>query len=141
MSAIICVQWCNCVSRMISGGAKRILSLCVGFASKPLSASRKHIASASNSSCISIALSKPEIKLYSMQPAISCTFSAYVLDDFFWQLVQLLAQLLTLSHRVLEHITPVQVFAFFEQSLQCRCGNGTRKRIPAIRRTMLPWLS
>ena len=63
MSAIICVQWCNCVSRMISGGAKRILSLCVGFASKPLSASRKHIASASNSSCISIALSKPEIKL------------------------------------------------------------------------------
>ena len=46
---IMLIHSLSCSSLITRGGAKRILSPCVGFASSPLSRRRKHISQASNS--------------------------------------------------------------------------------------------
>ena len=56
------MQSANCSLVITSGGAKRIILPCVGFANKPWSLRRKHIFQAvllSSVSLIKIALSKP----------------------------------------------------------------------------------
>uniref|UniRef100_A0A182FYI9 Uncharacterized protein n=1 Tax=Anopheles albimanus TaxID=7167 RepID=A0A182FYI9_ANOAL len=49
----------SCSSLIVSGGAKRIISPCVGLAIKPFSFNRKHTSQASKFGLMTMAFSKP----------------------------------------------------------------------------------
>ena len=100
---IISIHSLNSWSVITSGGANRIISPCVGFASKPLSRRRLQISRASYGSFITIAFNRPKVSLeiifskwwrsransYLRQRhcAIEITFSSCESNNFFWQFV------------------------------------------------------